>query len=403
MKGTPKHLEYGRSFPGSLEVLVTGGTSRAGLAVARSLVRQGVSLLAVGEEPQSLTFHSRYARNVLLSPSPTEQPEDYFEFILTVVKKYKIQLVIPLFDVTLLIFDRHREELEKHTKLAMASSQSLRHVLDKRMNLQLAKQLGIPCPKQHEIENIKQIPDLIAFLGFPIVLKPPGSSHNPALPSFPFKVLYAHDEPHLRNYILKYCREGDFPLFQEYVKGTVHNLCCFATKGDTIAIHQYHSLRRFHGNGVLRKIVEPLPEAAQAAREMLRALEWDGVAHVAFIVDQRSKQLRYMETNGRLWSSVEGSIHAGWDFPYWVYEYFRYGNKPEPGPIRLGSQTCWHRGDLAALSIYLAGGEVPATGTTPSKLRSIVQYLSGFNPMIHSDVFRWNDPVPEFIDHWHLV
>jgi hypothetical protein len=25
------------------------------------------------------------------------------------------------------------------------------------------------------------------------------------------------------------------------------------------------------------------------------------------------------------------------------------------------------------------------------------------NPMIHFDVIRWNDPVPEIIDHWHLV
>ena len=82
----------GENSPGSPEVLVTGGNNRAGLAVARSLTGQGVSFLVVGEEPHSLTFHSRYVKNALLSPSPIEQPEDYFEFILTVVKKHKIQL-----------------------------------------------------------------------------------------------------------------------------------------------------------------------------------------------------------------------------------------------------------------------------------------------------------------------
>ena len=386
-----------------VEVLVTGGNHRAGLAVARSLAEHGVSFLIVGEERHSFSFHSRYVKNALVSPSPIERPEEFFQFILSTVRKHNIQLIIPVGEEPLIIFNQHREEIEKHARLAMASSPSLKKVLDKRINLEIARQLGIPCPKQFELKGLNQIPEMIETLGLPIVLKPPGSRHHPELPSFPFKVIYAHDESQLRRYIDEYCRDQEFPIFQECATGVIHNLCCFAARGETVAIHEYHSLRRMRGNGVLRRVVELLPEAEQAARNILRALEWDGVAHVAFFVNHLSNKLYYMETNGRLWSSVEGSIHAGWDFPYWIYRYFLHGCKPVTIPIRLGSRTCWHRGDLMALMIYLLGGEIPATGTNPGRIRAVFQYLSGFNPMIHSDVFRLRDPVPAVIDHWNLV
>jgi hypothetical protein len=96
-------------------------------------------------------------------------------------------------------------------------------------------------------------------------------------------------------------------------------------------------------------------------------------------------------------------VHAGWDFPYWVYRYFLYDEMPVPGKIKVGSMTCWHCGDLMALVQYFRGGEPPATGTNPGKLRAAWQYLSGFSPHIHSDVFQWNDPMPGIREHWRLA
>jgi hypothetical protein len=138
------------------------------------------------------------------------------------------------------------------------------------------------------------------------------------------------------------------------------------------------------------------------AQALLRALRWDGVAHVGFFVNRPLNRVWYMEINGRFWASVQGSIHAGWDFPYWTYDYFLNGNRPDPKPIEVGSLTCWHLGDLIALLNYWRGGEVPATGTHPSPLRSTLQYLSGFRPNVHCDVFSWADPVPALWEYWQV-
>ncbi len=385
------------------EVLITDGNRRPALAVARSLAKQGVSVLVVSDERRSLAFSSRHVNRTELVPSPTAQPGAFCDRLLELIRRDRIELVIPVLEESLLAIDPRRDEFEAVSKLAASSSGSLRKVLDKRINLRIARELGIDCPAQYEVQSLDQLPELIDALGFPMVLKPPGSPNDLKLPSFPFKVLYANDESQLREYIRHYCPDGVFPMFQECVFGESRNLCCLVCDGEVVAMHEYRSLRRLKGHGVLREIVPITARAAQDARAMFRALQWNGVAQFCFFVEPETGRVRYMETNGRFWSSVAGSVHASWDFPYWVYRYFQHGERPEPTPIEMGSKTCWHRGDLVALINYLAGGEAPGHGSEPGSLRAVADYLGGFRPSIHADVFEWGDPLPGFVDHWQLL
>lgn len=393
---------FGINPKGPVDVLLVNGNNRQGLAVARSLARRGVSFILVSTNPEGPASHSRFVKHEVLVPFPATG-EVVVEFLREIIKKYAIRLAIPASDQALVLFDRYRSSLEAETRLAMANPEAVRNVLDKRLNLELAGSLGVPCPRQFELQHPRQIPEMIKLLGLPIVLKRPGVPNGPNIPDFNFKVLYAHTEQQLRGYIDEHCRHGRYPIFQECAVGDVHNLCCFAAQGELIAVHEYHSIRRHNGVGVLRKIVAPLPDLVEHSRNLLRALNWDGVAHVAFFISHDGKRKWYMETNGRFWASTEGSVHAGWDFPYWVYRYFLYGEKPVPGEIKKGSITCWHHGDLMALVDYFRGGESPTTGTNPGKLRALAQYLSDFSPGIHSDIFQWSDPLPGIMEHSEMV
>jgi len=345
-----------------------------------------------------MAFYSRDVKHAVLSPDPVSQPDAFVRFVLELIQKHEIRLAVPMTDKALVLFERHRNDLERHTKLAMANSQALRRVLNKRDNLELARELGVPCPRQFLLEDRRQIPEMIQALGFPIVIKRSSDPIESGVPQFKSKVLYASNEAELRLYIDQYCLNGEHPLFQECATGKVHDLCCFAARGEVLAVHQYHAIRRSNGCAVLRKIVRPSPDLVEHTRNLLAALDWDGVAHVSFYIGKNGQKW-YMETNARFWASVEGSVYAGWDFPNWTYEYFLNGWRPEPGPIALGSSTCWHTGDLLALLKFVAGqGETPTPGTTPGKLRAACQFLSAFRPGIHSDIFRWYDPLPAVIE-----
>jgi|HubBroStandDraft_2_1064218.scaffolds.fasta_scaffold04022_6 predicted ATP-grasp superfamily ATP-dependent carboligase len=387
-----------KSPRGPIEVLLTDGHTRATLAVARSYARRGVSVIVLCPRPQSMAFYSRDVKHAVSSPEPASQPDAFLRLLLELIQKHEIRLAVPMTDKSLVLFERHRDDLEQHTRLAMARSQALRRVLNKRDNLELARELGVPCPRQFLLEDRRQIPEMIQALGFPIVIKRSSDPIELGAPQFKSKVLYAFNESELRLYIDQYCLNGERPLFQECATGKVHDLCCFAVRGELLAVHEYHAIRRSNGCAVLRKVVRPSPDLVEHTRNLLAALDWDGVAHVSFFIGENGQKW-YMETNARFWASVEGSVYAGWDFPLWTYEYFINGRRPQPGPITLGSSTCWHTGDLLALLKFVAGkGEIPTPGTTPGKLRAAWQFLSGFRPGIHSDIFRWYDPLPAIVE-----
>jgi predicted ATP-grasp superfamily ATP-dependent carboligase len=391
-----------RENAGCFDVLVTDCQTRAGLAVARSLARRGVRVLGLCSEGGSPAFYSKILRNVIASPSAMHEPEAFVEFTLQTIRKFRIKLAIPITDQALILFDQYRAGLESLTRVAMASAPALRAALDKRINLELAVKLGVPCAKQFELTSLKQIPEMIATLGFPIVLKRPGDPVDKTVPAFSFRVLYAHNEAQLRGYLAEHCENEQYPLFQEMATGEIHNVCCFAVQGEILAAHEYQSIRRLEGAGVFRRIIEPSPDLLQHARGLLRAVRWDGVAHLGFFVDKKRDRVWYMETNGRFWASIQGSVHAGWDFPYWVYQYFLHGQRPNPGPIEMGSLTCWRLGDLLALLNFWRGGDIPASGTNPTKAEAALQYLSGFAPNVHSDLFAWDDPLPALVEYWKV-
>jgi predicted ATP-grasp superfamily ATP-dependent carboligase len=387
-----------KSPKGPIEVLLTDGHTRATLAVARSYHRRDISSVVLCPRPRSMAFYSRDVKHAVPSPEPASQPDAFLRLLLELIQKHEIRLAVPMTDKSLVLFERHRDDLEQHTTLAMAGSQALRRVLNKRENLELARELGVPCPRQFLLEDRRQIPEMIRALGFPIVIKRSSDPIELGAPKFKSKVLYAFNEGELRLYVDQYCLNGERPLFQECATGKVHDLCCFAAKGELLAVHEYHAIRRSNGCAVLRKVVRSTPDLVEHSRNLLAALDWDGVAHVSFYIGKNGQKW-YMETNARFWASVEGSVHAGWDFPHWTYEYFLDGRRPEPGPITFGSSTCWHTGDLLALLKFVAGkGEIPTPGTTPGKLRAVWQFLSGFRPGIHSDIFRWHDPLPAIVE-----
>lgn len=281
-----------------IEVLLTDGSTRASLAVARSLASRGVSFAVLCPSHSSLTRYSRFVKLAVPSPDPATAPCDFARFVLEFVRKHTVHLVMPITDQELVVLNQHRAELERHTKLAMAPYEAVRLVLDKRQNLRLARELGVPCPRECRFEDPRQIPEIIRTLGFPVVLKRSSVPPGPDVPQFRFKYLYARNEEELRSYIDQHCMHGEDPLFQECATGEVRDLCCFAARGELLAVHEYHAIRRFNGSAILRRIVQPTPDLVEHARNLLSAYKWDGVAHVSFFVAKDGRKW-YMETNGR--------------------------------------------------------------------------------------------------------
>ncbi len=378
--------------------VLAGSDHRSTLAVLRSLAQIGIPVAVVGISPHGAVASSRFARRHARGPSPERDPAGFVRTVHDVAARERARLVIPLNDAALAACVSRRERFADVAALATPTSEAVWSVLDKRRNLELARRLGIPVPRQFELEAVDQVPELADTLGFPVVLKNPGPN-TAAGRSLRFRWLVARDERELRSLLHDHCGDGVFPLFQELVTGTVRNVCCFAVEGELVAVHEYVSIRRWNGEGVLRQMTAASPDLVRYAELMLGALRWDGVAHLGFFVGADGA-VRYMETNGRFWGSIAGSVRAGWDFPRWTFEYFVEGRRPSTPPLAIGSRTCWHYGDLSALVHFLRGGVAPSSDPV-GRLRAVADYLGGFRPGVGSDMFRIDDPLPELVEHWH--
>ncbi len=383
-------------------VLLTNGEQRSALAIARALHARGLDVLALASSTKSYAASSRAFREVVLAPRADADPRGFLDAVLQVARRRGIELIVPISDEDLIVLDAGRSTLGG-VPLAMASSNSLRLVLDKRANLDLAELNGVPLPREFHLRDRSQIPEMIAALGWPIVMKRPGSPLDPQVPQFRFRVELLHDRAQLESAIAKHCPQPPFPLFQEYVGGEAFNLVCMAVHGEIVAIHQYQSLRTHQGCGVLRRTVQPDELLEHHCRTLLRALDWNGVAHVGFFCDPRTGRTGYMEVNGRFWGSTQTSVDAGWDFPWWVWRYFTRGERPDVPELRVGSETVWRYGDVQALVAYLRGGPSPTPGTEPGARRAALEFLHSYLGPARSETFRWSDPGPGLRDARHAA
>ncbi len=386
-------------------ILLAHADCRAGLAVARSLARNGYTPVAAVTDLYTPENYSKYLPRSqrFLIPHPEYDPIDFIRSLKQGALKHKCTAVIPITDAAISSLYRLQQQWPSEISIIGASAQATNAVLDKACNIDIATKLGIPCPQTISIDSLAEIMPSLEKYSLPWVLKRP--SKTTPLPDGvnKFSVQFVESESELRHALTRLWDAGVKPQIQPFFYGNMHVICCFAVKGEICASHGYISIRRSKHAGVLREITPVHPQCRKYTERLLRELQWEGVACVQFLVNDENNEVCYLETNGRFWASTQGSINAGWDFPAWTVRYFIDGIEPAPLPLPIKSTTCYHTLDLELLLRFLMGGPSPSHNHTPGKLKAIWNYLSAFGPATQSDVFCWQDPVPSIIDHLRLI
>jgi len=383
-------------------VILAHSFTRSGLAVARSLGRQGLTVISVATNSDHMVARSRYVSENVVAPDPVTDEFGFAEAVAALAKQHDAELVIPITDAALTALNENRSCFDGQQCVALPPYAAVVNVLDKRQNLAMAESLGVPCPQRYDLRRREDVPDMVGTLGFPIVLKDPGPGDLPPERPLPFRIAIAEDRTELDRLLDQVDACDVTPLFQQRIVGASICICMFAIEGELIASHSYTSYRRSTREGIAREIIELDPVLAEYSRQMIKELRWTGVAHTQFLVNPETGTCAYMETNGRFWASTQGSFNAGWDFPRWLYEYYVNGKRPDVGRIDIGSRTVFRRGDIENLLRYLGGREVAPPGYA-GKWPAVRQTLGDFRPGVHSDVWQWSDLRPALHDFRQLV
>src|SRR5262249_2842182 len=155
-----------------MNAFVTDGDQRPALAITRSLGRQGVEVIVGEERGSSLASASRYCVRHVTYPSPYTEPEAFRRYLLDFVAENRIDVVVPVTDVTTFAVTRDQDVIRRRSAIAVAPFPAFELVRDKWSVLQRAQACGIDVPRTEFVENAGALESVIDRVTYPAVIKP---------------------------------------------------------------------------------------------------------------------------------------------------------------------------------------------------------------------------------------
>jgi len=380
-----------------MRAFVTDGNERPALAITRSLGRRGVSVLVGADGPVSLASTSRYCAGHVAYPSPYRHPEAFDRFLLDLVERERIDVIVPVTDVTTHAVARNQAALGRHSAVAAPPLEAFDAVTDKWSLLQRAARCGIPIPRTHFVDGAGSLKPLLARLEYPAVVKPVRSRIRTDRRWVPTSVQYAHSEADL----LRLYTETDYlrshpSLIQERISGPGVGVFVLCDRGRVRVAFAHRRLREKPPSGGASVLCESLAVDRGLLDQAIRLLEplgWHGVAMLEYKRNRRTGGAVLMEVNGRFWGSLQLAVDAGVDFPYLSYRLALGQPLDIPSGYTVGVKSRWLLGDLDHLLLRLFRSDRDLTDLAPSKLRSLVEFLT-WAPGVRHEVFRRDDPRP---------
>src|SRR3954469_1034811 len=132
-----------------LTVFVTDGNQRAALAAVRALGRRGHTTIVGDASPVTLASTSKYCARGITYPSPHEDRAAFERFMLDFVARERVDVVLPVTDVTTYSICAMQDQLERHTALAVPPFAAFDFVTDKGRLMEYAATQAVPVPQTY--------------------------------------------------------------------------------------------------------------------------------------------------------------------------------------------------------------------------------------------------------------
>jgi predicted ATP-grasp superfamily ATP-dependent carboligase len=383
-----------------MTVFVTDGGERSALAVTRSLGRRGFSVVVGADRGASLAAASRYCARRTVYPSPHDDPQGFREFLLAFVARERIDVVMPITDVTTRVVAAEQDALRRHSAVAVPPLHAFETVTDKARLLEHAAGLGIPVPSTLVVDDRAHLRRIVRAVRFPAVVKPFRSRISTGTEWLGTSVHYAETRAELEALYERHDYLARYPsLIQARIVGPGVGLFALFDHGRLVTAFAHRRLREKPPSGgvsVLRESVVPDQRLVDHANRLLAPLGWHGVAMVEYKRDGRTGEPFLMEVNGRFWGSLQLAIDAGVDFPLLACQLARGVAPDVPAAYRVGVKSRWLLGDLdhLLLRLFRRNRDLRLPAGAPSRLRTLVEFSKCFDRDLKYEVLRRDDLRP---------
>ncbi len=382
-------------------ILILDANQRSALAATRSLGARGLTVITADSTGSSLAGASRYAALHAVYPNPHSEPEAFVATLQTLVERHRIDVLLPMTDVTTALVLNHRARLSD-VRIPCPELSAYEQLSDKGRLAALATELDVKTPATVSVSDAAALDEVHQNLTFPAVLKPARSRNWIGGRCVTAPVQYVYSMAELRAAIERASRVAPIPwLIQEYVPGQGQGVFCLFEHGRPHSFFSHRRLREKPPSGgvsVLSESVPLPPQMVAAAQRILSHVGWHGVAMVEFKVTPEGTPY-LIEVNGRFWGSLQLAIDAGIDFPYLLYRLaIDRPTLPATG-FEIGRRSRWLLGDIDHLYLTLKGRGT-ATRLVP-KLRALGEFMVLFDPRLRYEINRLDDLRPFLFELRH--
>ncbi len=294
------------------------------LPVIRALGKSGIPVISAEREVcpdgRALGFYSKYSKNNIFLSDAETSPDGFIDDLRVVSSTQNERpVIIPVGITSLLAMCEKRAEINKFADAALPSIGSIRIANDKSSLIPFARSMGIPVPETTFKRSGESAESFSERIAYPAVIKLPRGEMLGLNPNERYKIVKSRDE-----FISEYSKmeklDGDI-LVQQYIEGDGYGVSAvFGKNHEPLEIFCHKRLREYPASGGPSCFCESadMPELAELAVKLLRALDWVGVAMVEFRGNAENG-FYLMEINPRFWGSCALAPNSGCNIPLALY------------------------------------------------------------------------------------
>ncbi|MCQ2420325.1 MAG: ATP-grasp domain-containing protein [Clostridia bacterium] len=369
-----------------MTAIVTDAHYRMAAALIRDLVDAGIRVIVCEKntESQPIGFVCRgIDRSVFLSES-AYQDELYALCDCVRQQTGEKPALLPVGAATLSMLAENRERFSAVCCMAVADSENLALLNDKRRAAALAGQLGIAVPAVYRKSESEDLPAFFSRVDLPCIVKPACGEKFGLSAAQRYRI--ARTEKELQDAFIHFSSvTGEVPIVQEYLPGDGFGCSILAKDGTVYASICHKRIREWPVTGGPSSCCETadMPQLILAAKKMAEAIGFTGAAMFEFKEDAIGRP-RFLECNPRVWGTYPLTRVSGSNFALcWLHAAMGDTIPPyvSPKPMRM----VFYPSDFASALGYLRKGNVK---------KSLETFCDLLNPRVKNGLFERNDPMP---------
>lgn len=310
-----------------LKIIVTDGGGRQTLTIIHKLKELGCHITILCESKFDLCYASNIPEIKILDERAAPSHKDFDEFLIETLKSGHYDVILPVAEGSTNRITLIENDIKKYVKIAGAPRSSYVNAFDKQLTFELAHEVNIPIPKTRM--RGQSVEEYLSSVDFPLIIKPRNGVGSIGFHKFEKREDFL---PYLEKNNIKL----DDYVLQEFVdhEKRLGTILFIDQKGNVCMAYADEVLRWYPLDAGSACCIRSInnPEIIDWSSKLLRAMKWQGVAALSFMIDKKTGEPKLLEVNGRIPASIRLSSQCGFNVAKLLLE-LAFDDEVESYPI----------------------------------------------------------------------